>query len=350
MSHLDILLPFGLPPAELATDLLRECKTPALAALLAYARSPQSRTFDVFSRYLPHEAWLMQQFLGIDLAKADTSPPVAANALRQFDLPSDPGIWFILTPVHIHIARDHLVLTDVRQLALEEHESTALFNAARPLFEETGKTLLYGDATTWFVRADDWHDLQTSSPDAACGHNIDIWMPKGTNELGWRKLQNEVQMLWHTHSVNAEREERGAKPVNSLWLWAGSPMQSPMPHAPYREVLNLHGWMRAFGQSDTRQAHARSADEVLAAQPASTLVLLDTLLAPALSNDWGRWLQQMQALETAWFAPILAALKSGQIKQLKLILTHSSRSTEFTLQPSSLRKFWVKPSLARLLP
>lgn len=350
MSHLDILLPFGLPPAELAADLLRECKTPALAALLAYARSPQSRTFDVFSRHLPHEAWLARHFMGIDSLSSDTSPPVAAAALQQFGLPAEPGKWFILTPVHIHIARDHLVLTDVRQLELTEQEAKVVFDAAQPLFEEMGKTLLYGDATTWFVRSDDWGDLQTSSPDAACGHNIDIWMPKGTNELGWRKLQNEVQMLWHTHAVNAEREERGARPVNSLWLWGGSPAQPTPIQAPYRDLFNLHGWTRAFGQSDTRQAHAQDAGQVLAAQSDSALVLLDALVASALSNDWGRWLQQMQALEAAWFAPLLAALKAGQIKQLKLILAHSSRSTEFTLQPSSLRKFWVKPSLARLLP
>src|SRR5687767_7350151 len=37
MSHLDILLPFGLPPAHLAPDLLRELKTPALATLIAKA-------------------------------------------------------------------------------------------------------------------------------------------------------------------------------------------------------------------------------------------------------------------------------------------------------------------------
>lgn len=349
MSHLDILMPFGLPPAEMATDLLRECKTPALATLLARAGAPQTRTFDVFSRTLPHETWLSQQFFGIDTARTETSPPLAAAAMRQLGFPVNAGTWFMLNPVHIHIARDHLVLTDVRQLAIADEESIALFEAAKPLFDEIGKTLVYGNPSIWFMRADDWSDLQTASPDAACGHNIDIWMPKGNSELAWRKLQNEVQMHWHLHAVNAGREARGAQPVNSLWLWAGAPAQAASVPAPYSAVANFQGWLAAFVQPVERQLQAGNAAEVLAMHPTSSLLLLDSLLAPALANDWGTWLQHMQALETDWFAPLLAALKSGKIKQMKLVMTHSSRCAEFVTGTHSLRKFWAKPSLARLL-
>ena len=39
MSHLDILLPFGLPPPAMAPDLLKELKLPALSILTARAAS-----------------------------------------------------------------------------------------------------------------------------------------------------------------------------------------------------------------------------------------------------------------------------------------------------------------------
>jgi glycosyltransferase involved in cell wall biosynthesis len=47
-------------------------------------------------------------------------------------------------------------------------------------------------------------------------------MPRDTNEEGiakrWRKLQNEIQMLWHIDPVNEEREQRGMPSINSLWI------------------------------------------------------------------------------------------------------------------------------------
>jgi hypothetical protein len=73
-------------------------------------------------------------------------------------------------------------------------------------------TLQYGDASTWFLRADGWTGLKTASADAACGHNVDIWMPDGEHARAWRKLQNEIQMMWFAHTLNDEREAQGKKP------------------------------------------------------------------------------------------------------------------------------------------
>lgn len=354
MSHLDILVPFGLPPAEMAADLLRELKTPALATLIARAKSPQRETFDAFSRMLPHETWLARQF-GLDRQlHAKGSPPIASAAMQAHGAAADAGVWFMLHPVHFHIARDHLVLTDLRQLALQEQESRTLFEAARPLFDEVGKTLIYGDAQTWFIRADDWHDLQTSTPDAACGHNIDIWMPQGTGERDWRKLQNEVQMLWFAHPVNAEREARGLKPVNSIWLWGrsegGTLATADRPAAQYTHAFNLSGWMQALGQFAPHQAQRATASDLIGAAPERGLIVLDTLIASALAGDWSYWLERMQELESNWFAPMLAALDAKKIDRLSLILSHHAGLSSFTASKQSLRKFWIKPSLSQLAP
>lgn len=352
MSHLDILIPFGLPPAELSADLLRELNAPALATLTARAKSQGGSTLDDFSRALPHETWLARQF-GLE-KDMQGSPPVAAALMQSLGLAPESGTWFVLQPVHIHIARDHLVLTDPRQLTLPEQESRTLFDIAKPLFDEAGKPLLYGTAGTWFARADDWAGLQTSTPDVAIGHNIDIWMPKGPGERDWRKLQNEVQMHWFNHPINEEREAHRLKPVNSIWLWGGATTAAATamarPASRYTKAFNLAGWMQALGQLVPQQARAASAAELIAAKPEQSLLLLDTLLEPALSNDWSRWLDRMRQLETDWFAPLLHALKSGTIEQLSLIITHDSRISSFTATRSSLRKFWVKPSLATLCP
>ena len=347
MSHLDILLPFSLPPAELAADLFNALKMPSFATLLARANAQRQRSLDEFSRRLPHETWLADR-CGIASSQANTDIPVAAAVMRSHGMAPAEGFWFMLQPVHIHIARDHLVLTDTRQLSISEEESRLLFSIAQLIFEEAGKTVMYGDAGTWFLRADDWSTLRTATPDAACGHNIDIWMPKGDSELAWRKLQNEVQMHWHTHQVNNEREARGMTPVNSIWLWGGSPAVSPGRAKYYSDAYHLHGLSKALIAETAARLHDGDAADIMKAPPERGLLVLDKLVAPALAGDWSAWLDEMHFLEAHWFAPLLSALKRGAIGKLTLALSDHAALSEFIATPWSLRKFWVKPALARL--
>jgi hypothetical protein len=357
MSHLTILLPFGLPPPELARDLLRELKLPALATLMARSQKEHSRReFDDFARALPHEMWLSAQFSLPSFVPANpvpgqdvhNSPALAGAAMRALGLPAEPGVWFMLHPAHIHIARDHLVLTDIRQIGLSEADSRELFDAAMPLFAEVGHSLVYGNANTWFMRADDWQGLLTSTPDATCGHNIDIWMPQGDGAQAWRKLQNEVQMLWFAHPLNERREMQGKQTVNSLWLWGGA--TATPSTASQHEVFNLPDGFTGLSQY-AKASHANtSAADVIAAKPESGLLTLDSLIQPALTGEWSSWLEQLHFLESAWFAPLLQAMRQGQLDSLSLIITDSTHILELRTSRFSLKKFWRQPTLNRLLP
>jgi hypothetical protein len=352
MSHLDLLIPFSLPPAELAGDLFKQANAPAFATLLSRGKSVRSSR-EGFRRVLPHEEWLARAF-GM---ASESSPAIAPSWMQAMGLGEDAGMWYAVQPVHIHIARDHLVLTDPSQLEMDEQDSLALFEIAASLFQETGRKLVYGNAGTWFVRADDWPALLTASPDAASGHNIDIWMPSGPGERNWRKVQNEVQMHWFDHPINARREQRGLKLVNSLWLWGGGMAPPPAMASPYALAFNLNGWMTAMGRASGAHSPAAGTSPMIAAAgdlpdfpPGPVLVLLDHLLRPSLDNDWGRWLEALAALESAWFEPILNKMKQGTLSRLRLILTNNSETAEFALTRHSLRKFWIKPSLAPLHP
>lgn len=352
MTEIDILLPFGLPPQELAGDLLKELDTPALALLASRTKSGDGdhEIMDEFQRALPHELWMARRFGLEDGLKKNGSLPIACALMAAMNIAPQAGAWFILQPVHIHIARDHLVLTDPRQLALTDDESRTLFDIAAPLFAKTGKRLLYGNASIWFIEAEDWRGLETSSPDAASGHNIDIWMPKGDNERDWRKVQNDVQMHWFNHAINEAREAQRLKPVNSVWLWGG-PANATLDKSPsYDKAFNLSGSMHAFSELVPGHAEAASAAALLSSAAGRNMLFLDALLEPALANDWGRWLANMKQLEDNWFTPLLQALKSGKIDRISLITTHDSRISRFTATRLSLRKFWVKPSLAPLCP
>ncbi|MFT5962715.1 MAG: hypothetical protein ACI8WM_003062, partial [Burkholderiaceae bacterium] len=345
MSHLDILLPFALPPIAMGPDLLRAMQAPSLAVLLARSKPTSVQTHDAFAHALPHESWLATAFGLSPVSTIDNSPPLALQAMHRRGFAPESGIWFVLNPVHIHIARDHLVLTDPRRLALADADSRTLFALAAPLFEEGGQQLVYGDAANWFLRADHWSDLQTATLDAACGHNIDIWMPKGPTERDWRKVQNEIQMHWHDCAVNQSREDSGLDPVNSLWLWGATSAEPSAPLSRYTDVFNLADWR---GEAVRHSDDAAIAD-VLVAKPAHGLLLLDMLIEPALGEDLSEWLLRMNSLEALWFAPVLQALKDGVLDSCRLILTHGSLVTEQLVTRTTLRKFWLKPSLKGLL-
>lgn len=321
MDHTTLLLPFALPPAEHAKDLLAALDAPALAVVLARARPGRRIDTDPFAASLPHETLLAG-------CAADNSPPLAHALMQSLGQPPADGHWFVLQPAHFHVARDHLVLTDPRQLDLDERDAQTLFAAAQPLFAELGHELRFGNHRYWFLRADAWHSLRTCTPDAATGHNVDVWLPRGTGERDWRRLHNEVQMLWHSHALNEARELRGQRRVNALWLWGGAAPATPTT-APQAYAQQLAG----------------------AAAPAGTATALrvdDALIASALAGDWAGWLAAMQAIDRRHIEPLLAALRAGTISQLTLQLTDGHRLREWQLSRLGVRKFWRAPSLARL--
>jgi hypothetical protein len=350
MAHITLVLPFALPAPEFAPDLTRALDTPALATLLSRTSSHVRYPADEAVRALPHELWLARA-LGL---VASGQPAFAAAAMRGYGLEPGSGTWFIINPSHIEIARSHLLMADLRALALLDTEGRALFDSARPYFEEAGHELRYGDAQTWFMRADEWAGMDTATPDAAVGMSLTDWMPTGPRAIAYRKLQNEVQILWHTHPANAARESRGLPPVNAFWLWggaqsvvpaeAGTPFNQSKPGSAHTTAtFETPGWLSAL-------ATRKDADlSEFAAGVTDTLLVCGNAAAPAIAADWAGWLHQMQRLETELFAPLLAALKQGRVKQVSLVLSHRHAHAEFTTTALAQRKFWRRPTLERLI-
>jgi hypothetical protein len=347
MTQITLALPYALPPPEMAPDLIRALDAPALAMLLSRHSTLQTARFDPASRVLPHEAWLTRT---LQLAGGAPAAPLAPAAMRGCGLTPEPGYWFMLQPAHVQLSRTHLLLSDPRQLHLAEDESRALFELARPYFEETGKTLVYGSAALWFVRADDWSGLDTASPDAAVAQNLSDWMPEGAQVRDYRKLQNEVQMTWHEHPVNEAREARGLKAVNSFWLWAGADT-GIAAHTEAASALAVAGgpaWMMALAAPTLRAA---TAAQLLAGagQSAQISVMQADAIPSAVAGDWSDWLAQVHRIEKEWCAPLLEALQAGRIAGVTLLLSHRNASIEAGTSKLALRKFWRQPTLNTLL-
>jgi hypothetical protein len=75
--------------------------------------------------------------------------------------------------------------------------------------------------------------------------NLTDWVPTGDQARAFRKLQNEVQVSWYTHPVNAAREARGQAPVNAIWPWGGASVAAE--HAQMLVAAPPASWRRAGG-------------------------------------------------------------------------------------------------------
>lgn len=348
MHHIEILLPYALPPAEFINDITKQIDAPAFSGIL-FRTSPKNviiadHVFDDINFSLPHEVWLANQFgLGKNLTQSG-SPPSTISVMQSFGLDASVGTWFMLHPSHLHITRTQLILTDYRQLQLSIEESKALFSISKNIFDAANIQLHWGSADTWFIRADNWHALRTATPDAAFGHSIDKYYPIGMGEKEWQKILNEIQMSWHDHPINQARQSHGQKIINSLWLYAGTHADTQTIQSTYTATVNLPAWMGTLHHTVNM-----TPDAFFKNLPKYSLVVLDDLIAPALSNDWGQWLENLRTLDVQWFTPLFEQLHQQNISAISIVMTDHQRIHRFHTNNAFFPHFWRKPSLKKLL-
>lgn len=168
------------------------------------------------------EAWIRHKFA--------LPPDVGIGACAALTHSPTPSA-LIVRLVHLHAARDHLVLWPGEQLPLNNAETASLFEAARDWLRDEPITLRRLSAELWELIetgsvTPSFSTLRSASSNRASGRNIDAWLPQGEAARPWRRLMNEVQMLWHTHPVNERRSAEGLRPVNALWLEGLPPLHA----------------------------------------------------------------------------------------------------------------------------
>lgn len=278
IAAMHLVVPFAAGLSDAAVQAAQGLRLPGLERLLARLQPAALLGTDEYALNLPHEH-LLAALQG--WAAADGRLPLAAQAARADGLVVEPGSgWGLLTPAHWDVGREQIMLRDPAELALAEAESRALFAAAQPLFAELGWALHWAAPLRWYARHASLAELATATLDRVIGRNLDLWLPDRLAGAPVRRLQSEVQMLWHQHPVNAAREARGALAVNSFWLW-GTGAAPAAASAPQAE------------RDDSLQAAWRA-------------------------EDWAAWAEAWQALDARRLAPLAEAAARGEPVTLSL--------------------------------
>ena len=300
-------------------------RPPALELLLARGR----RHNDASHRL---EAWLADAFeLGDE--------PLAAGALTLAAAGIDPGDadWLRADPVHLRIMRDRLLLAPPDAIGVSADEAAALSESLNRHFAGAME-LKVVQPHRWCARLDKPIHHNSDAPLDVVGREVELARDRDP-------LLNEIQMLLHSHPVNAAREGRGEPAINSLWLWGAG--RAPKVTSRWATVLADEPLARGLART-ARAGHGMlppSADAWLERGPEDgrILIVLDALRAPAVLGETAAFEEKLRAMEAAWFAPLLTALRTQRIGMVTLHVPDAAEGVSCEAVRGDLRRIWRRP-------
>lgn len=281
--HFTLLVAGALLPGELAVALTASLDTPNLKARLARAALIEQPVSSQGAS--AHLEWLANKLFG-------QPPPVptAPYAYAQLAGAAPPACAWHADPIHIEVARDHLLVQSLGADALTADESVSLLAVANELASDSNCRLV-DVGQHWFLLAE--HEWQIDVRPLAAVMEAAFEMPSGHDAQIWNRLHNEIQMAWHVHAVNAEREANGVRTINAIWLHGGGSWK-PLPAIEFAQVhSDAPEWRGAAQAAGARGLSARTpvAD--------TALVVIDNALASKQRQDWGAWLQAITGVDRA---------------------------------------------------
>ena len=268
--------------------------------------------------------------------------------------------WLCADPVHLHFAREHMLLSGPSTLEITSDEASDLIAALNLLLGELASDhLSRGDGTAprlperfeaphpdrWYLRLDQPTDTRFFALDDVIGRPVTHFTPEGGDARQWRRLLNEIEVMLHNHPVNRAREAEGRPTINSLWLWGAADRIPPLA-APARTLYASDPL--AIGLARASGMHHLDTDTALDAltndaDTGDSVIVVDNLLHPALQLDLARWRDALAHLETNCFAPLLSRLRTRRLHGLKLIAPGDRACIELTIGPFDILKFWRRP-------
>ncbi len=273
----------------------------------------------------------------IEAAGHHDQPVAAVSYLADAGRPA--ADWCLRAdPVHLIADRDQLVLQGPETLSLSQVEADALAAEFNGFFAQDGWRIEACTPTRWYLHLPDDPQLHSHELTEVRGRAIMPYLPKGPQGKHWQRMLNEIQMLFHASSINAERQAHGQPVVNSLWFWGGGRTPSP----------GVGRWHQVWSNEPLGLGLAQLNDIPRAALPDTAqhwldqtpptgehLLVLDEFRESG--EDPQAWQQAMVQWQSQWLEPLMAALGRGDIRRLTL---YPADGRCFSLSRAGLKRWW----------
>jgi len=298
---MELILPGALWPNPSATAFAPSETHPRLARWLGQSRitaQPQSYQEILAQRLgLPPEPAARLRWLGEH--HPETGDETPAGAILCAD------------PIHLYLAREQLVVTELGAAHPSADEAAALTAALTEAVRSLWPMARFVAAvpTRWYlcgIPPEAVAAVAFTPLAEASGRPWRDALPQGPAARQWLRQINEWQVVLANHPVNRAREARGLPAINAVWVWGEAPLASTTPRpTPQRQTIViapesdplLVGWLRTVGCPFQTEVPLRP-------RLPGTVVVLDALAEPARRLDLAAWQAQLANLERHWFAKL----------------------------------------------
>jgi len=206
--------------------------------------------------FLAIEDWL----LAMHDIPAEAEPALAAATLG---LAGGGHGWLRVDALSLVIRRDRLVA--LPQAPEDATDAATLIDAV--LSQAPAVGILHAAGPHRLLDLDAPADARFAPAWRTAGRPLDEHLPQGPRGADLRRWLTEAQMLLHEHPLNTERESRGLRPLNALWL-AGGAAVAPSPRPRGIRVYGTHPLAAALPlASDTPSGNDQAAIRVWLHQP-----------------------------------------------------------------------------------
>lgn len=274
------------------------------------------------------------------MARFGVSGGIAAISAYGDAINTDGAGWMFAEPAHFQADRDTVNLFPASHLDISANEAAQLIDALNANFEDRGLVFSSGAAGRWYVRCDALELPQTTSIATAQRGAVFEKLPRSTGKLSWKAIQNEAQMLFHSHAVNEQREASRRLTINGVWFWGEGVL--PALSAGSRPVGGVFGETPlSNGLAKLTGAKTTSLDQwelVMRKSHANDkLLVLDALTAFYERGDMEGWREAALELDARIFTPLLALMRNGVSDEVILTLPRTRDSLVVTINGRSLR-------------
>lgn len=335
-TQLTLVIPGLIWPKQAMRDLTHDLATPGLSTLLGKGDHLHQST-----------PWLLDAF-GLTCEPAAAPLRVLGAADQTIENASSQR-WCCLDPVNLGFVERSIRVGDPEALKLSADEAVSLRQSLAPIFATLGD-LVVTTPHQWHLRL---HPDAPPLPEFSAlpdfiGGRADQGLP---TDRQWCQLLNVAQQCLHDHPVNVTREASGRPTVNSLWPWGGGtlPESVTTPHDfVVGDGLLLQG-LASLCKLSLSPSHTTSLATLRVAQHKRPLIVLPSLTTLRRQGDGLRWREALAELDALWFAPLVTALRRGELSRVSFVFPdesgESDKLDQITLDLSrlSMWKFWRKP-------
>ena len=237
-------------------------------------------------------------------------------------------------PVHFKAESDHAILIGPELVKPEMHEVDQLITSFNKHFAEDNISLYASSEHRWYLKSNRPLSLEFSALDYALGRDIKHFMPQGNDELWWRKIVNEAQMLFFQHEVNHKRESQGQLSVNGLWLWDKTFKVKPVDDVVSEKIFSNDVLAISLGKD--RGLEIGLPDEMDEINSNAVLVI-DKLYETVCYGDVEAWLQDLKTFCTTELKRVEHLLASRKVDVINL---YPCNGQVYKINRLNLFKIW----------